>query len=501
MNTSCGGEPTPESVPLVCEGVEIMNLDISADEGFLLSRIDGMSTVGLLCKSSGLGEDKTMQILASLAEKGVLVFRDPGGQKSAPADEPAPEDEESGESDQEAEAEAGEDETPLPDPEIESVEPVDQEFQDLKNLLRKPLPKGDELEPIVEAIFDNLENLSYYDILGTAHNTEGKALKKAYFTRTKAFHPDRFYRRADLEFKRKLQEIFKQVNKGYKLLTDPEARKKYDESLDEEERWEAEQEVEAGPASGVSRSRAVKGEASPWKKIRVSKIKPIEEKVRFKRKKEEKKPSGPMLKLGLKDGKSGRPAVVKKIEEKIREQVKGQRVSDAGLEQAEKFYKGAMVEKRKGNFKAAMINLKLAVQYSPGNEKFKKAYDDLTREQETQQADGDFRRGKEAQKAGDLRQAAIHYKSALDKGKQSAEIYFRLAEIAMELQSDYSRARAFCLKAIEMDDGVPDYHMALARAYKGLDQKAAAILQLEKVLKLEPKNKLAAKELKALKRG
>jgi tetratricopeptide (TPR) repeat protein len=71
----------------------------------------------------------------------------------------------------------------------------------------------------------------------------------------------------------------------------------------------------------------------------------------------------------------------------------------------------------------------------------------------------------------------------------------------MELDNNFERARTLILKAIEMEPGIADYYMTLARAYKGMDKKSAAIAQLEQVLKIDPKNKLAAKEIKALKRG
>ena len=90
---------------------------------------------------------------------------------------------------------------------------------------------------------------------------------------------------------------------------------------------------------------------------------------------------------------------------------------------------------------------------------------------------------------------------AMSLGYDSSRLYHKIAELMIELDKNFEGARAMVLKAIEMEEGVADFHMTLARVYKGMGQKAAAKVQLEKVLKLEPKNKLAAKELKALKRG
>lgn len=460
-----------DMVPVVCEAVDIMDLDITAEEGFILSRIDGISRVSLILELSGLGEEKTGAILDALRSKGIVVFRDPGAELDPEVAEQCALDEEL------------------------ARESVVYTLDDIRGILRKGLPKGDELIPVIEAIFVYLEQLSYYDLLGVSMSAGPKQIKKAYILRTKYFHPDKFYRKVNIEFRDKVQEIFKQANKGYKVLSDPEARVGYDKSLElEEEDFGEEEEItiEAAPRS-QSRARGVKG-ASPWKQVRVSKQKPVEEKVRKKRPGRD-KPQGPKLKLGLKGGSKTKSPLMRKIEE-----MKKQEGGDEASKRAERFYKGAMMEKDRGNFGAAEINLKLAVQYAPGDRKYKQALEDLKLMEDQSRAEAEFKAGLESHKLGDLSGGLRHYRQALKLGFETAKLYYKLAELIMELESDYERARSLVLKAIEMEPGVADYHIALARAYKGLGQKAAAIVQLEKVLKLDPKNKVIAKELKALKR-
>ncbi len=478
MPDECDSEEfSPESVPRMCEGVDIMGMEVTPEEGYVLGRIDGLQSVGDLCVSTGLGKDKTVSMLRSLHGKGILVFKH-REEKAKP-----------GPAEGRGEAGAGE----------EGHAPGSvYDLQSLKKMLRSDLPKGEEFIPLVDSIFDNLEHLSYYDLLGISRGAKENQLKKAYFKRTKSFHPDKYYRRADRDFKGKLQEIFKQLNKGYKLLADPEARAEYDGSLSEEEDWEEEAAKEPA-AQPQSRTRSVKGGASPWKNIRVSKQKPIEEKTRPQKKKEEKepdKPSGPKFKLGLKKGKKASSPIGKKIEQKMKEQG-----ATGPSKQAQKFYEGAVIEIDKGNFQAARINLKLAVQYDPANKKYKQALEELDKTEEGRKAESEFRAGVDSQLDGDLKKAASHFKTALELGFESPKLYHRYAELLIEIQGNHEKARSLLLKAIEMEPGVADYHMALARAYKGLKQIPAAVIQLEKVLKLDPKNKLAAKELKSLWRG
>ncbi len=468
-------EPTAQAVPMLCEGVDIMSLDITPDEGFVLSRLDGVSNVDLLCKTSVLGLDKTMELLRALGEKGVVVFKEPGGAgKEGKPKEARAEGKNTG---GEKKKEEPEESAPANSP-VVAVE-KDAAITEIRKIMRGPLPKGEDFEDLVEALFVNLERLSYYDFLGIQRNTEAAAIKKVYLKRTKSFHPDRFYRKADKEFRGKLQEIFKQLNQGYKTLTDAEARRAYDEKIEQ-----AELDYEPPPVEDAkSRSRAAKGEA-PKKKPKAAK---------------EQKPAGPAkpkLKLGIREGKRPQSPLMRQIEKKVKE-----KSESSTSRQARKLYEGAVLEMERGNYKAAKINLKLAAQYDPGNREYKKALEGIDRTEESKRAETEFRRGEEAMAERDLTGALRHYREAMRLGFENAKLYNRMAELVIELERNYERARALALKAIELEEGVADFHSTLARAYKGLGQKAAAMIQLEKVLKLNPKDKLAAKELKALKRG
>jgi curved DNA-binding protein CbpA len=489
-----------DAVPLVCESSDLTGTDLTPEEGFILSRLDGLTNVKTVCGISGLGREKTMDMIQSLYDKGMITFH--GEEPSCSADETDDglEDEEIIDSGAELETEAQADREGGEQAKTEDVGagvgeggPGD-DLSPLKSRLRGKLPKGDDLLSVVEEIFVNLEHLSYYDVLGLGMKADQKQVKKAYLRATKSFHPDRFYRRADPETKRKLQEIFKQVNKGYKLLSDEEARKEYDDSLGEVDDEFYDEEVEAAPTA--SRTRTVKGEASPFRRIKVARQKPIEEKVRAPKKKAEKpKPKGPRLKVGMKGGRRPRSKLMEKIQK-----IKAEEGTE-NIDQAERLYEGAMVEREKGNMNAAKINLQLAIQYAPGVRRYKEALEGLDKMESSIKAIKEFKAGIQARADGYVKDAMRHFKTAMRLGYDNSRLYNNLAELLMELDNNYDGARTMVLKAIEMEEGVADYHMTLARAYRGMDKKAAAKVQFEKVLEIEPKNKQATKELKALKRG
>jgi curved DNA-binding protein CbpA len=465
------------AVPRACTATD-RAAELSPEEGFILAHIDGVTPVGRLVELSSLPPESTLAVLTSLAAKNAIVILEPGTAARA------------GECDAEG--------PPPPEPAIDLVS--------LRQILRSTLPKGEALIPIIESIFVNLEQLSYYELLGIKGGEAPDVIRKAYLHRTKSFHPDRFYRKLDRQFRDRVQEVFKQLNKGYNVVSDPESRAEYDKTPGLEQtpggpQAEAVEEViEAGPRA--SRLRGVKGQ-SPWKQIRVSRHQPIEDKVRpAPRPVEAAKPVGPKLKLGLKDGKSSSPLMKKILAiKKEQEKQKNEEGGAATSEQAERLYKGAMTEMHRGNSNSARINLRLAIQYAPSNQKYKDALAELEHGEEKQKAEFEFRAGLDAHREGNLQGAARHYRAALQAGLENAKLFHKLAQLLMELENNNEKARVMVLKAIEMEPGVAEYHATLARAYKGLGQKAASIMQLEKAVKLDPGNKLLAKELKALKRG
>ena len=63
----------------------------------------------------------------------------------------------------------------------------------------------------------------YYEVLGVEKGADDAAIKKAYRTLAKKYHPD--LNPGDKE----AEQHFKEVNEAYDVLSDPDKRAKYDQ--------------------------------------------------------------------------------------------------------------------------------------------------------------------------------------------------------------------------------------------------------------------------------
>ncbi len=72
--------------------------------------------------------------------------------------------------------------------------------------------------------------LNYYRLLGVLPDSEPPEIRSAYRSLAKRFHPDRN------KGSETAAELFRQVNHAYRVLSDPNLRKRYDEKLAREAR-------------------------------------------------------------------------------------------------------------------------------------------------------------------------------------------------------------------------------------------------------------------------
>lgn len=75
------------------------------------------------------------------------------------------------------------------------------------------------------------KELDYYTMLGVAYGAEKKQIRSAYFTLSKAFHPDSMFRKQLGSYKAKMTAVFESLTEAYETLSKAKARAEYDAYL------------------------------------------------------------------------------------------------------------------------------------------------------------------------------------------------------------------------------------------------------------------------------
>ena len=78
---------------------------------------------------------------------------------------------------------------------------------------------------------ERLETQNYYEFFRVGKDAPEAEIKKAYFQMARKCHPDRFGRGLTPEVKAQVDDVFDQVTKAYRTLTDRDARTEYDQKL------------------------------------------------------------------------------------------------------------------------------------------------------------------------------------------------------------------------------------------------------------------------------
>lgn len=87
-----------------------------------------------------------------------------------------------------------------------------------------------EFDAYVLKIFEVLDRLDYYRLLGVQKDARIPEIKKAFFGIAAKFHPDR-NRDADENVGAAIYAIFKRLNEGYRVLCDHQRRVQYDQDI------------------------------------------------------------------------------------------------------------------------------------------------------------------------------------------------------------------------------------------------------------------------------
>lgn len=227
---------------------------LSQSEYFILSRVDGMSSIDDIFAVSPLGEDETLRCIYGLVSAGVLVLK--GGGRSEPEAPKTPE---------QTAAPSPTPPPPKPDPPAPPPKPEPPKPPPAEPAPARPAPtaappsvasapqrpeqpaKGPTLEPPPKpaspspeeiAVRDDivqkhasLSESNLYDLLGITITANDDEIKKAYYAMAKKYHPDRHHSPHLRDVHGLLEELFSKITHAYQTLSSTADRHRYDQTL------------------------------------------------------------------------------------------------------------------------------------------------------------------------------------------------------------------------------------------------------------------------------
>jgi len=253
-------------------------MTLSQSEYFILSRVDGASSIKDILSVSPLDEGETMRCLFGLLSAGVVVFSGGELDQSDKTSEDEP-DAHAGEASAsrparppvtapdamppdhfDAVASATSSSPPTPTPEVESPRmpepppepppppeptpappnPVVAARQKAASTGPTPPPHATapsaaevEVREDIERKHASLSHATLYDLLGVPAGTDEAEIKKAYYAMAKKYHPDRHHTAHLRDVQGLLEELFSKITQAYQTLSDQAERIRYDGKLEQ----------------------------------------------------------------------------------------------------------------------------------------------------------------------------------------------------------------------------------------------------------------------------
>jgi tetratricopeptide (TPR) repeat protein len=400
-----------ELIPRMRQGIDLTKAGLSVEEGFIASRIDGRTTVKDIAIIVGKSKEETEKILNRLSRAGVIVL----GQDVAPIEE-----------------------------EQESPSEEYGRFIFPPNLMMEEGDLDPETRKKIIWVHDHLEKWTFYELLQANRKADAKELKKAYFERSKEWHPDRFRKPNLGSFKRMLEAIFKKIQEAHSTLSDDETRTKYDEEnvlmLDED---------------AISEMLAKQRKAEREEKRSQEAV-------------ERRKKKNPIR----------------------------QRIA-----KAREFFEEAQRLKNEGQLLDALRAAQTAVAYDAKDEY--KALEEEVRISAGQYKIGPFmRRGLHEESMTNWEDAISAFSEAVRFAPENGQAVLRLAyNLLMSSSRDPHEANVHAHKAVALLPDDPEAHFVLGLCYEKGGMEKAAIREYKAAVDMKPNYEDAKKRLKKLKWG
>ncbi len=453
-----------EKIPQQVEDADVRAHDISAQEAFIHSCMDGVLNVDDIADLTVLAPVEVLASIERLVSLKVVEWVTSKASSGPPAAEL-----------------------------VEDVE-LDQAIQEL----------------IIEALH-RADRLNHYELLGVAVDAERAEIRTAYFALSKVFHPDAYYGKRLGSFKAKMEVVFRQVTDAYEAIGRPKKRAAYDRYLKQsiavsaaerqmdrgEERAQAMAEALTKTPVAERQAQPVVATAAP-QKAAPQPVPGTPEYERMQRKREllQRKLRGRSQRPARKDRPvRSMPAPTAKVGQKtalrdLTRSLKQTAGLTGGVDRADRHIEHARAAEADGDLAAAANALRMAIaldssrtelqdQYQRVNSRLRVELLDIHREQAKYEEDNDM-----------WAAASISWAKVAEAAPDDPTAPRSAAKAIMAAGGDLRKSRDFALRSLELDPDSLETRVLLARIYIGAGMDASAAKELDEAAKLDPEHEM-----------
>lgn len=206
---------------------------LSAQEGFLLSRVDGVGSTRELCQVSATGEEETLRALLGLTAAGLLQLGAAEEIAGSPAPARAPRDNPMARLQgflKKTEAPARASATAATAREA-AASTTQVATQAGPSKVSEATEKSSSHRAMLLDRLRASEAQNFYQLLEVEAETSQELIQKNYYSLARRYHPDRFHGSDVADLQPAMERLFARVNQAFYTLKDPERRQEYDRSL------------------------------------------------------------------------------------------------------------------------------------------------------------------------------------------------------------------------------------------------------------------------------
>ncbi len=283
--------------------------------------------------------------------------------------------------------------------------------------------------------------LNHFQLLGVPNLAGADEARRSFHELARRFHPDRFYGKNLGSFRGRVENIFRKLTDANETLGDPERRNAY---------LQAHPELLDKPAP------------APDAVVEAPRVRTADDDARDAERRA-RLTKHPYL---------ARTTKVSDLVKKARESL------------------------ARGEASLAFNDLSLASRLDERNVEVKTLLAEVRKKHDQQRAEKEFKKGKEMLEAGDNKAALEAFRGsvAVDSANPTANYY--AAKLTLATHGDLREASSFAQRAVDGDQRNPQYRLLYAQILESAGMKAMARKQYEELLKIDPENAEAKKQLK-----